>query len=107
RRAAPGAGQPVAGNGSGVLDAMQGYLEKARDALRKFEARSETAYVPAPVFAHIYSVLGNKEEAFRWLRRAREERSPMLAYLNVARDYDNIRADPRFAALLRDVGFAR
>jgi TolB-like protein len=90
-----------------VLNAMQGRTEAVRQAIRKLEDRSGTCYVPAPTFAHIYSVLGNKEEAFRWLRKAIDERSPMLAYLNVARDYDNLRGDRRFAALLREVGLQR
>ncbi len=87
-----------------VLDGMQGRTKKAWKALRDFETRSKTSYVPAPLFAHIYSVLGEKEEAFRWLGRARDERSPMLAYLSVARDYDSLRDDARFAVLLHDVG---
>jgi hypothetical protein len=64
-----------------VLDGMQGRTERARKALREFETRSKTSYVPAPVFAHIYSILGEKENAFMWLGRGLKERSPMLAYL--------------------------
>jgi TolB-like protein/Tfp pilus assembly protein PilF len=86
-----------------VLDGMQGRTERARKALREFETRSKTSYVPAPVFAHIYSILGEKENAFMWLGRGLKERSPMLAYLSVARDYDNLRGDLRFDLFLRDV----
>ena len=49
-------------------------------------------------------MLGEKEEAFRWLHRARDERSPMLAFAGVAHDFDNISDDPRFVAVLREVG---
>jgi TolB-like protein/lipoprotein NlpI len=86
-----------------VLEGMQGRTERARNMLREFQRRSKTGYVPAPTFAHIYCILGEKEEALHWLARGRDERSPMMAYLDVARDYDNLRTDARFEALLRDV----
>jgi TolB-like protein len=90
-----------------VLDGMQHREESARQTIAALKVRAQNRYVPAPAFAHIYSVLGDYEEAFWWLRKGRDERSPMMAYLNVARDFDNLRGDPRFAALLREVGLER
>jgi len=87
-----------------VLDAMRGRKDSARGILRELETKARSSYVPAVVFAHIYSVLGEKEEAFRWLHRARDERSPMLVFAALAHDFDNISDDPRFGAVLREIG---
>jgi len=52
----------------------------------------------------LYSLLGNKDNAFRWLDRAYVEHSPKLLDLKVDPDFDNLRSDPRFEELVRHVG---
>jgi DNA-binding winged helix-turn-helix (wHTH) protein/TolB-like protein/Tfp pilus assembly protein PilF len=54
--------------------------------------------------AEIYAQLGKKDEAFRWLERAYEERYFAMMYLKVAPNLDPLRSDPRFNDLLRRVG---
>jgi TolB-like protein/DNA-binding winged helix-turn-helix (wHTH) protein/Tfp pilus assembly protein PilF len=54
--------------------------------------------------AEIYAQLGEKDRAFVWLERAYEERSFLMMYLKVAPKLDPLRADPRYADLLRRVG---
>jgi hypothetical protein len=51
--------------------------------------------------------LGDPDEAFKWLARAREIRDPGLTG-NVYVDpiLDPLRTDPRYDALVRDLGFA-
>jgi TolB-like protein/Tfp pilus assembly protein PilF len=48
--------------------------------------------------------LGQREQAFLWLDRAVEERAPWLVYAGVTPVYDNLRADPRFAMILKRIG---
>src|SRR2546429_1976530 len=48
-----------------VLDAMRGCKDSARGILRELETKARNSYVPDVIFGHIYSVLGEKEEAFR------------------------------------------
>ena len=60
-------------------------------------------YVPAIYEALIYTGLGNKDEAFRWMERAVEERTEYLVYLGVEPLADPLRNDPRFAELARRV----
>ena len=50
--------------------------------------------------AAIYGALGEADEAFEWLDRAYEERSPWIGYMKVDPRLDPLRQDPRFAALL-------
>jgi TolB-like protein/DNA-binding winged helix-turn-helix (wHTH) protein/Flp pilus assembly protein TadD len=54
--------------------------------------------------AWMYSTLGQRDEAFRWLDRAIEERSPQVVFIRVMPELDNIRSDPRFEKVLQHVG---
>ena len=54
--------------------------------------------------ASIYAGLGQKEQALDWLEKAHEERSDLLVYLKVDPGLDNLRSEPRFAKLLKDMG---
>jgi hypothetical protein len=60
--------------------------------------------VPPCDIARIYTVLGNKDEAFVWLEKAYDERSAYLVNLPVDPTFDSLRPDPRFTDLLRRVG---
>jgi tetratricopeptide (TPR) repeat protein len=57
-------------------------------------------YVMAYLMAPIHSGLRERDEAFRWLDTAFEERSPILAYVNQDPRLDYLRPDPRFQDLL-------
>jgi tetratricopeptide (TPR) repeat protein len=69
-----------------------------RAAQRK--ARYESAYD----IAQLYADLGDKDQAFRWLNTAYQERSPGLLRLKTDFLLDPLRSDPRFAELVRKVG---
>jgi serine/threonine-protein kinase len=58
------------------------------------------------VFTHsaVYSELGDREQAFKWLEKAYAERSPAMVDLKAAHVYDKIRDDTRFTDLVRRVG---
>jgi hypothetical protein len=57
-------------------------------------------------YATINAALGDPDEAFRWLAKAKEIRDPGLTG-NVYVDplLDPLRADPRYDALVRELGF--
>jgi TolB-like protein/DNA-binding winged helix-turn-helix (wHTH) protein len=52
----------------------------------------------------INTYLGDKEEAFRWLEKAYEERPNWIPWIKVDPSLDSLRSDPRFTALLRRMG---
>jgi TolB-like protein/DNA-binding winged helix-turn-helix (wHTH) protein/Flp pilus assembly protein TadD len=55
--------------------------------------------------AGLYARLGDKDNAFHWLDRAYEEREgQILTLLKVLPDFDTLRGDPRYGALLRKLG---
>jgi TolB-like protein len=76
-----------------------GRKAEARAVLEQFR-RSEYYILPTS-FAHVHLGLGEIDAAFEWFDRAVEERDqnmmPILSYAH----FDPLRADPRFAALLR------
>jgi len=56
------------------------------------------------LFANLYTLLNEKNEAFRWLEKAYQERSSKMTDLKIDPDYDNLRGDPRFDNLIKRVG---
>ena len=79
----------------------KGALDKGiaiRLAQRKIE------YISAYTIAALYSDLGDKDQAFRWLNTAYQERNPNLEGLKTDFLLDPLRSDPRFAELVRKVG---
>ena len=67
-------------------------------------ALAAESYVSPYNVATVYAGLGEDDEVFAWLEEAYDERSRSLAWLNVAGEYDRLRADPRFEWLVRRIG---
>jgi TolB-like protein/Tfp pilus assembly protein PilF len=61
-------------------------------------------YYSAYKIAQLYADLGNKDQAFKWLNTAYQERDFNLIGLNTDFLLDPLRSDPRFAELVRKVG---
>jgi DNA-binding winged helix-turn-helix (wHTH) protein/TolB-like protein/Flp pilus assembly protein TadD len=88
----------------GVGYALAGDRGAAQAALVELEALRSASYASALDLADIHVALGDRERAFRWLDQAAAERSFHLIYLEVWPELDPLRADPRFAALVRRLG---
>lgn len=72
----------------------------------RLEEQSKTKYVSPYWMATLQAGLGEIDLAFQWLEKAYEERSGGLIWLAVDPRMDNLRADSRFAVLLRRVSLA-
>jgi len=93
----------------GVLIRAYARAGRRSDALRLLEElknRKKAGYVPAGAFVNAYLGLGDNEQAFVWLEEAYKERSNILQFVKVHPYFDPLRADPRFADLVRRVGLA-
>ncbi len=84
--------------------AQSGDRAEAQKILQELNTRSTQTYVQPIWFAVINAALGNKEEAFPWLRKAVGDRSVWLIYLKVDPIFDSLRTDARFADVARQVG---
>ena len=87
----------------GYVSARHGDRASAHRVIAEMEALSKRRYIPAYAFVTVYVGLGMKDEAFEQLERGCLEHSAYLDYLNVEPHLDPLRADPRFADLLRRV----
>ena len=83
--------------------ALAGNRERARTGLQSLKATAASRYVSSYEIALIYAALEETEMAFEALEKAYEERSAWLAYISVEPRLDDLRADPRFNALVRRV----
>jgi TolB-like protein/tetratricopeptide (TPR) repeat protein len=76
----------------------------ARSRLEDLTSLAQVRYVSPLDLARLHAQLGQSEQAFASLALAVAERSPGLVHLKVDRAWDAIRADRRFAAVVRQVG---
>ena len=97
-------GIPSAIAALGLLYATAGRHDDARAILAELEKRSKAEYVTPYSFARLHVALGDLDEAFTWFDRACAERSNWLTSLKVEPGLDSLRSDPRFVALLEEVG---
>jgi tetratricopeptide (TPR) repeat protein len=87
----------------GFASALAGRTGEARALLDGLLAASKEHYIPSYYIAGIHLGLGERERAFEWLDRACTEHCSLLGTLKVDPVFDPLRADPRFAALMRCV----
>ena len=87
--------------------ALSGRKNQALQLLDEFSEVSTQTYVSPYRIAAVYSALGDKDRAFKWLEHAYEGRDGWLAWLPVDPVVDNLRSDQRFSDLLKRVGLAK
>jgi tetratricopeptide (TPR) repeat protein len=97
-------GWPVAIAAIGYVDGVSGKRKDATKILRDLNDLARQRYVTSYGVALVYAGLGDRDKAFSWLEKAYEERSHWLVWLKLDPRWDNLRADSRFADLVRRVG---
>jgi hypothetical protein len=68
------------------------------------QAQRKSGYSSAYKIAQLYADLGMKDQAFKWLDTAYQERDFNLIGLNTDFLLDPLRSDPRFPELVRKLG---
>lgn len=89
----------------GLAYGLAGDRSHAHKILEALERRSSNSYVPPYDLAQVYIGLGEKDNAFEWLEKARQDRGFAVAWFHVTTDMDSLRSDPRFRELLEPIGF--
>ncbi len=79
-------------------------LAVARVRLVNLEAMARERYISPLDLARLYAQVGDRDRAFAQLEAAVAERSMGLVMLKVDRAWDRIRDDPRFTAIVLEVG---
>jgi tetratricopeptide (TPR) repeat protein len=88
----------------GYAHGRAGNPERAKEHLRELTSRGEHGSVPAMWIALVHLGLGDLDGLFRWLDRAFDERDGSLVLITAAVEFDPVRADRRFKALLDRMG---
>ncbi|MBE7157199.1 MAG: protein kinase [Rhodospirillales bacterium] len=88
----------------GYTDALSNATVQARMQLQALEQLSSQRYVPPQTFALVHLGLGQRDQAFATLEQAFAEHDIHLSYLKADPQWDPLRNDPRFVALLRRIG---
>jgi serine/threonine-protein kinase len=88
----------------GCVLAAMGQRVDAEEILRGVKKERGEQYVSAADIALLESYLGDTEAAFEWLDRAVQERSAWLSHLKVSPIWDRLSRDPRFDAIVKQVG---
>jgi hypothetical protein len=92
-----------------LIEIGRGHTDAARVHLRRIEeiatSSPETADL-AIYIASIHARLGDKDRAFAVLEQSANTRDPSNCWLRNDIELDSLRDDPRFVALLHQVGLA-
>ena len=86
------------------------YAGRKKDALKlldEYMTSQQEKPINAFLIAEVYSVLGDKEEAFKWLERAYRDRDYFMRWIKIDPQLNNIRSDPRFKEYLKKAGFEK
>ncbi|MFN7922784.1 MAG: protein kinase [Bryobacteraceae bacterium] len=84
----------------GRARAASGRIALARESLAALTELSRSKHVSAILFAGLHAALHDKEAALNSLERAYETRARLLLWIHADPVYDNLRAEPRFQALV-------
>jgi superkiller protein 3 len=87
----------------GYAYAAAGQRAEAQKVLLALETLAPKRFGFAFPIARIYAAQGEKDEAFKWLQKACDERDSLAIWLKVDPTLDNLRKDLRFAQMLEDM----
>jgi len=89
----------------GVVLAISGQPEKARQLLAELREKSRSEYILPTNIAALCASLGEIEQMFDWLEKGYELRDSNMIFLKTMPDYFPLQSHPRFQALLSRLNF--
>ena len=96
--------RPEAAESCAWINARAGRRQQAQDLLQRMTSTTRRYRTDPIEIAKVYENLGDRDRAIAWLRRAARERFPTLVFVKTDPILDPLRSDPRFQALLRELG---
>jgi serine/threonine protein kinase/Tfp pilus assembly protein PilF len=99
-----GANNPYGAGDLGYVYAKAGKKSEATKVLNQLLEFSKKGYTLSVQIAYIYAGLDEKDKAFEWLEKGCDERNNGLTYLKIDFEWDNLRSDPRYTAILKKIG---
>lgn len=89
----------------GCAYAAIGERAKAEAVIKELDDLAKQRYVPASAQAYIWTYLNEKDRALTQLERSVVERDPTCVWFKVDPAFDRLRNEPRFQAVLHQIGF--
>jgi serine/threonine protein kinase/Flp pilus assembly protein TadD len=87
----------------GVTYARAGHKTKAQQLLAELANSAQTCSCFSWV-ARVYASLGETDRLFECLEKAYEQHDPSLTYIADSLEFEGVRSDPRFKAILKKIG---
>jgi serine/threonine protein kinase/tetratricopeptide (TPR) repeat protein len=97
---------PLLVSALGAAYARAGHTAEAEELIAELCSRSGREYIAPQYIAEIYLALDRTAEACEWFEHAVDESNPLFLGAAVAQQYDPLRNEPRFRALLRRMNLA-
>ncbi|MCK4830867.1 tetratricopeptide repeat protein, partial [bacterium] len=91
----------------GITYLKMGKRLEVQGVLSELMKRSKHLWSVPYSMAILYFSLGERDEGFKWLKKAYEQRDYRLCLLKIDPVFDSIRSDPRFKEMLKKVGLER
>jgi tetratricopeptide (TPR) repeat protein len=88
----------------GIAYRKLGKLDKARKIFDKLLEQSRHRHISPYALSLISLIDGNIEESFDWLRKAYKTGDSWLCDLDIEPFFKDMKSDPRFQSLLKDIG---
>ncbi|HUK92060.1 MAG TPA: tetratricopeptide repeat protein [Blastocatellia bacterium] len=88
----------------GFTYALSGDGAQAEKQIDDLKEMAKQRYVPASNIAMIYTGLGDRATALDWLEKAYNDRDVHVALIKVVPNWDSLRHEPRFIALVDRLG---
>ena len=85
---------------------MNGHPDQAERILRQIIDQAKAGLRRPYDVADFAVLMGNRSLALDWLEKSYQHHDYWLLFINVNPDYDTIRSDPRFQAIVRRLGVA-
>ena len=85
----------------GYIYSLLGRRDEAKKVLNELSGLSKHSYISSLRIALIHMGLGQKDQAFKWLEKAYEERDFWMTLIKTAPPFERLRSDPRFKILLK------
>lgn len=86
------------------IDVKAGRRTEAQKILNELMRRQKQKEVSPFYIAAAYFALDDKDQGFKWLDKAYNEKAELLVFLNVAPNFQMVHSDPRFKKVVADVG---
>jgi DNA-binding winged helix-turn-helix (wHTH) protein len=96
---------PVSIAARGFVAGVAGRTDEAQNTLVELRRLARKKFVTSYGVALVHAGLGQMDSAFAWLNKAFDERSHWLVWLRLDPRWRGLRSDPRFAELVRRLGF--